>query len=127
MYKELKKLTVSQCVSSDWCKGYNTAAEEANKIIDKLEYDLGFAQIDVKAIRDDMGEKIDNLKIEVENYKKTVDLIPDLVYQAGKGKITSLAEIIKRRLLPNICGDRISYIQAEYELNKIVKEMIEEE
>ena len=127
MYKELKKLTASQCVSSDWCKGYNTAAEEANKIIDKLEYDLGFAQIDIKAIKDDMSGEINDLKDKVENYKKTVDLIPDLVYQAGKDKITSFVKIIKSKLLPNICGDRISYIQAEYELDQLVKEMMGEE
>jgi hypothetical protein len=32
---ELHKRTVSQCVSSDWCRGYNYAVEESQKIINR--------------------------------------------------------------------------------------------
>ena len=31
--KEMHPLTVSQCISSDWRRGYNKAVEEANEVI----------------------------------------------------------------------------------------------
>ena len=31
--KEMHPFTVSQCISSDWCRGYNKAVEEANEVI----------------------------------------------------------------------------------------------
>ena len=34
---KLDKLYVSQCISSDYCKGWNAAVEEANKTIERLE------------------------------------------------------------------------------------------
>lgn len=37
---EMNYRTVSQCVSSDWCKGYNEAVEEANEIINRQKAEL---------------------------------------------------------------------------------------
>lgn len=34
---EIGTLTVSQCISSDYCRGWNDAVKEANKIIKRLE------------------------------------------------------------------------------------------
>lgn len=34
---KLDKLYMSQCTSSDYCKGWNAAVEEANKTIERLE------------------------------------------------------------------------------------------
>ena len=34
---KLDKLYMSQCISSDYCKGWNAAVEEANKTIERLE------------------------------------------------------------------------------------------
>ena len=34
---ELDKLYVSQCISSDYCRGWNAAVEIANKTIERLE------------------------------------------------------------------------------------------
>ena len=34
---EIDTLTVSQCVSSDYCRGWNDAVKEANKTIERLE------------------------------------------------------------------------------------------
>lgn len=34
---EIGTLTVSQCISSDYCRGWNDAVKEANKIIERLE------------------------------------------------------------------------------------------
>ena len=34
---ELDKLYVSQCISSDYCRGWNAAVEVANKTIERLE------------------------------------------------------------------------------------------
>lgn len=34
---EINTLTVSQCISSDYCRGWNDAVKEANKTIEKLE------------------------------------------------------------------------------------------
>ena len=34
---EIDKLYVSQCISSDYCRGWNDAVEEANKTIERLE------------------------------------------------------------------------------------------
>ena len=34
---EIDKLYVSQCISSDYCRGWNAAAEVANKTIERLE------------------------------------------------------------------------------------------
>lgn len=34
---EINTLTVSQCISSDYCRGWNDAVKEANKTIERLE------------------------------------------------------------------------------------------
>ena len=34
---EMRTLTVSQCISSDYCRGWNAAVKEANKTIERLE------------------------------------------------------------------------------------------
>lgn len=34
---EIDKLYVSQCISSDYCRGWNAAVEVANKTIERLE------------------------------------------------------------------------------------------
>jgi hypothetical protein len=34
---EINTLTVSQCISPDYCRGWNDAIKEANKTIEKLE------------------------------------------------------------------------------------------
>lgn len=34
---EIETLTVSQCISSDYCRGWNAAVKEANKTIERLE------------------------------------------------------------------------------------------
>ena len=36
----IKTLTVSQCISSDYCRGWNDAVKEANKTIKELENNL---------------------------------------------------------------------------------------
>lgn len=33
----MDKLTVSQCVTADWCRGYNAAVEQANKEINEIK------------------------------------------------------------------------------------------
>ena len=36
----IKTLTVSHCISSDYCRGWNDAVKEANKTIEELENNL---------------------------------------------------------------------------------------
>ena len=64
---ELDKLYVSQCISSDYCRGWNAAVEVANKTIERLENLLN-----------DRCDKCISIE-RVQAYKRVVSEFNDLI------------------------------------------------
>lgn len=68
-----------------------------------------------------MLEKLDSITYQLKKYYE--DLYKDALEYEKSEAVKEFAAKLKKAFLPLVCCDRIQFIMAEYEFDKLVKEM----
>ena len=125
---ELNFLTVSQCVSSDYCKGYNEAIKKANEIINRQQAEIGNLNIELQAMRNAAnGYKAEVKRLIEENEIKSQKRanIFEIVNAYERGKAEAVKEFVDKVLLyiPNTDGETTIKC-VENAIKQTLKEMV---
>lgn len=80
--KEMHPLTVSQCISSDWCRGYNEAVKEANEVINRLQSRLRKEENKNSKLRNERNRL--NKKVE-KIYDEALNDFADVLLMVARG------------------------------------------
>ena len=124
--KEMHPLTVSQCISSDWCRGYNEAVKEANEVIKRQQAQLRKEQNKNSKVRNERNRfktEVERLNYFLDCYKYVFGDVRPRLKQIKDEACKEFAERLKEEKWydSNYC----EWLVSVSDIDNLVKELTE--